>query len=531
MFSANRLKTHQYQQVFDTLLSLSKDGFIVVDREGLITDVSDIYARFLGLHPEDMIGRLITDVIPTSEMLNVMKQNRTDIDSVQAMNMLTITPESKKRIILVSRAPVQDEHGKIIGAVSHVKFHKQIREDIAKLDEMYEQLNSYKDEVYQAALERLALFEKRTAAPMRTDRQYLLLQYYQEEAHRQAMEQNATIIGKSEAFQQVKERAVRVAKTSFNVLITGDTGTGKEVIADLIHSSSERAHQPFIKINCAAIPNELLESELFGYVGGAFTGARKEGKKGKFEIADLGSIFLDEIADMPLNMQAKLLRVLQEGEIEPIGATHHVKVDVRVISATRRNIVEMVKNGDFREDLFYRLNVVMIHMPKLSDRREDILLFVEYILAQINKKYQTHVSISEEALSALQSYLWPGNIRELNNVIKGAYSMENHNQISIYNLPQHISSLIKSDKSNESLKEMMDEYEKEIITKVLLRNKFNFTSAAEQLGIHRSNLYKKAEKYKINENSSAIDELSAHNKPSSKSVPLKKVVIKREKAR
>jgi len=255
------------------------------------------------------------------------------------------------------------------------------------------------------------------------------------------------IIYKSKKMDEVLKMAIQVAKSDATVLIRGESGVGKELVAEIIHSSSQRKDKPFIKINCAAIPENLLESELFGYKKGAFTGAIID-KKGKFEEAEGGTIFLDEIGDMPLSLQAKLLRVLQSKEIEPIGGKPK-KVDVRIIAATNKNLEEMVKKGSFREDLFYRLNVVPIVIPPLRERKEDIKPLVEYFLEKFNKKYGKNISISKGAMRMLEIYHWPGNVRELENLIERLVLTSSDLVITPDDIPDHIKDYIKEEIEKE----------------------------------------------------------------------------------
>ncbi|NLB88702.1 MAG: sigma 54-interacting transcriptional regulator [Syntrophomonadaceae bacterium] len=309
------------------------------------------------------------------------------------------------------------------------------------------------------------------------------------------------VIGTSPNFLEAKTKALKAAKNSFSVLITGETGTGKEVIADLIHWVSDRADYPFIKINCAAIPPELFESELFGYEKGAFTGAVKEGKKGKFELAHKGTILLDEIGDLPLNMQTKLLRVLQDGIIEPVGAVKPIPVDVRIIAATNANLEEMIEKKLFRQDLYYRLNEIRIFLPRLSERKSDIIPIAQHVLNKLNWEFETEVSFAPEVLEYLLNYDWPGNIRELNNVVKSAYFQVDEKTIEVAHLPENI---LLAQANPISIDNTLEEYlnlcEKRFIIKTLKKNRGNRTKTAKSLGIHRSNLYKKIDKYNININ-------------------------------
>ncbi|MGG2468341.1 sigma 54-interacting transcriptional regulator [Paraclostridium bifermentans] len=312
------------------------------------------------------------------------------------------------------------------------------------------------------------------------------------------------IIGSSYAINKSKEEALMASKTNSTVLITGESGTGKELFARAIHNHSCRAGNPFIAINCAAIPDNLLESELFGYEEGAFTGAKKGGSLGKFELADKGSIFLDEIGDMSLHLQAKLLRVLQEKEVDKIGAKHNVSIDVRIIAATNKDLEHMVRKGTFREDLYYRLNVIPVVLPTLRQRKNDIHLLIEYMMKEYSNKLDKNVQdIDLQALEYLCEYSWPGNIRELQNVIEYSVNRCEGKIITLDNLPNRIKRANSNEdqiiESNENIK-TLDELEKKEIIKALEKYKDykkDKDLAAKALGISRATLYRKIERYKI----------------------------------
>lgn len=300
------------------------------------------------------------------------------------------------------------------------------------------------------------------------------------------------IIGISDKMIEVKERAKKAAIGASTVLILGESGTGKEVFARAIHSYSKRSEKPFIAINCAAIPESLLESELFGYEEGAFTGAKKGGKIGKFELANGGTIFLDEIGDMPLHLQTKLLRVIQERTIERVGSSRSINIDVRIIAATHKDLNQMVKNGEFRIDLFYRLNVIPLSIPPLRERKEDIEILIRYILDKFNYKIGKNINdISGGVLNVLKSYSWPGNVRELENVLEYAVNMESSETIEMDSLPIRL-------KEDNSLGNVFNlkEVEKTVIEKVLEKYK-NRDQAAKILGIGRATLFRKIKEYKI----------------------------------
>jgi transcriptional regulator with PAS, ATPase and Fis domain len=297
---------------------------------------------------------------------------------------------------------------------------------------------------------------------------------------------------------KLKDVTKKVANTTSTVLILGESGTGKELFAHAIHNNSSRKNSSFIKVNCGAIPYELLESELFGYEEGSFTGAKKGGKIGKFKAADGGTIFLDEIAELPMNMQAKLLRVLQDREIEKIGSTKSEKVDVRVIAATNKNLEEMVDRGAFRLDLYYRLNVVSIRIPSLRERKEDIPILSKHLVDKISKEQNVNVeSVSSKAMEFLINYKWPGNVRELENILERAVNfLDGESKIMTNHLPPKVTGM-SGVESVRSLKETMDQIEKEVLTNSLILAKGNKSEAAEALGISRTSLYEKLNKHNI----------------------------------
>ncbi len=318
------------------------------------------------------------------------------------------------------------------------------------------------------------------------------------------------IIGKSPQMQRVFNLIKQVANTNSNVIIYGKSGTGKELVAKAIHYNSPRKDKPFIAVNCSAIPESLLESELFGHEKGAFTGAVSS-RKGLFEEANGGTIFLDEIGDMSLAMQAKLLRVLEEKEIRAVGSDKPKKVDVRVIAATHKDLEKAVKEGTFREDLFYRLNVIPIYLPELRERVEDIPLLVEYFLKKYNEEAKKNVRISKEALACMMKYSWPGNVRELENLIERLVVLSTGDEIRVEDLPEHIR-VCKAETIVEELtlgdKITLEELEKRYILKVLRETGWHKSNAAKILGIDRRTLYRKIEEYKLEEPENAIDDES-----------------------
>ena len=323
------------------------------------------------------------------------------------------------------------------------------------------------------------------------------------------------IIGKNKKMQEIFELIKMVADSNSSILILGASGTGKELVAKALHFNSDRRHEPFISINCAAIPENLFESELFGYKKGAFTGAGTD-KKGKLLLADGGTLFLDEIGEMPMYLQAKILRAIQEREIEPVGSELKIKINIRIVSATNKNPKELIINEKLREDLYYRLNVVEINIPSLKERKDDIPLLVQHFIEKFSKLNNRKIDrISPEALRILQSYHWPGNVRELENIIERAILLSRGNTIEVLNLPSFIieagefqteelyigkwvENLIYNEKDNgNAYNSFMKIIEKELIIKSLLFNNRNKVKTSEFLGINRNTLRAKMKQYDI----------------------------------
>jgi DNA-binding NtrC family response regulator len=300
------------------------------------------------------------------------------------------------------------------------------------------------------------------------------------------------IVGISEKMQKIYNLIETVAKTSATVLIYGETGTGKELVAQAIHNISDRKNKPFVKISCAGIPETLLETELFGYEKGAFTDAVSR-KIGKFEIANKGTIFLDDIDDMPIPMQVKLLRVLQERKFERVGGLETIEVDVRFIAASKTPLFQLVRENKFREDLYYRLNIITINLPPLRERKEDIPVLVDYFLQRYNKKYKKNVKISEKTLFSLSQYDWPGNVRELENFIERLVVLSEREVVELEN----IEIINKDSFSIKPLNELLKETEREWILKVLKETGWKKGEAARILGISRKTLWEKIKEYKI----------------------------------
>ena len=449
-----------YKNIVSQILKMTSDGFIITDTEGNVREINKQYADFFGKSRSEIIGKSILNIIPNSKMIDIVKHKFSEEDAVHKY----IDGEAKGNSVIVSRSYVEDEDGNVVAGVAQVKFKVQTLAVAKKLMNEYEEL-----------------------------------EYYREEFQNQNRVDN--IIGSDTKFREIVKECLKVAKTDIPVLLTGETGTGKEVMAKALHTNSLRYDKPFVSINCAAIPFELLESELFGYMDGAFTGAKRGGKKGKFQLANGGTIFLDEIGDMPSSMQAKLLRVLQEKEIEPLGSEKSIPLDVRVVAATRQDLEAKMKDGSFREDLYYRLSVFNIHIPPLRERGGDSLELAEFFLDELNHKYKTYKTFSKAVKAYFLKYQWPGNVRKVNNVVQSAYAISTENIIDINDIParmlQQEKPAINLDKNKKSLGQMVDDYEKEVILELLKKHKGNCLEAAKEAGIHKSNFYRKLQKYGI----------------------------------
>lgn len=435
------------------------DGIHVTDGTGTILFINEAYTRTTGIRPEELVGRKVCDVekegkLYKGSVTDTVLAKRTRINSVA-----TIFPLNKE--VLVTGTPVFAEDGSIKMVVTNTR-------DFPELKRLEQQLLTLTEE-RQKADEELAYLRQQQA-----DGKQL---YY-----------------RSQAMREVVELIHTVAPTDVTVLITGESGTGKELIANEIYQNSSRKGKPFIKVNCAAIPAELLESELFGYEEGAFTGARRSGKTGMFELANNGVLLLDEIGDMPLPLQAKLLRVLQQREIMRIGGSKTIKLDLRVIASTNLNLQEEVQAGRFREDLYYRLNVVPIELKPLRERKEDIPYLVDRFCEDFSKKYGKDTHISAAGLDLLQSYRWPGNIRELENlleriVVTNSGGILTRDVVYAALNPDGGHSHLPSSASG-TLRQQVAEFEQEIILRALEREG-SLRKAAKVLGVDHSTLVKK----------------------------------------
>jgi len=449
-----RKQLNTLKLIFDNIYN----GAVVTDPDGYVIYFNKPYGQFLGVDADAQVGKHVTDVIENSRMHIVAKTGIPEINVAQRI---------KGQDMVVQRIPIK-KNGKVIAVFGQVMFKKV--SDVGKLAKDLSMLES-KVKLYEEEL--LTLRSTRYTFD--------------------------SIVGISTAIANLKKEAVKTANTNFPILITGESGTGKEMFAQAIHNVSPRRWHPFIRINCAAIPRDLLESELFGYEKGAFTGANQQGKPGKLELANHGTVFLDEIGDMPLEMQPKLLRVLEEKEIEHIGGTTPVRSDFRLITASNQNLEEMVAEGKFRKDLFYRLNVIRLRIPPLRERREDVLPIARGIVQNMaDDSPFREIKIQHQAEEALVNYDWPGNVRELLNLLSRAMCFSEDGSIHLYDLPFFLRTRIPdSEDTDFSLGKVVGSSEKEAILKALSTTNNNKTEASALLGIHRTLLYKKMKKYQI----------------------------------
>jgi len=450
---------HRQLEMYELIFDCIYNGIMVTDAEGYVTHFNKPYGQFLDLEPAQQIGKHCTEVIENTRMHLVAQTGQAEINQSHLI---------KGQNMVVQRIPIWKDD-KVIGVFGQVMF-KDVK-DVGKLAGELSLLES-KVKLYEEELINL----------------------------RSTRYTFDSIAGKSEILTNLKREALRASANHFPVLITGESGTGKELFAQAIHHASPRRAHPFVRINCAAIPKDLLESELFGYEKGAFTGAGTAGKPGKFELAKHGTVFLDEVGDLPLEMQPKLLRVIEDKEFERVGGTRIIQSDFRVIAATNQNLEEMLAGKRFRKDLFYRLNVIPLHIPALRERKNDILPTARHLLEQIAGEANfSEIKIDRDAARVLKNYAWPGNVRELCNVLERTMPTLGGDNIYRENLPfyLHHGRQKFSEKYQSSLKDVQATTEKDAIRHALLQSGNNKAGAARMLGIHRTQLYKKMKKFNL----------------------------------
>lgn len=466
-------------KLLNRILDSSFGNVFVTDGVGNIIYANTPVAQDLGLSKEELITMNVFDLVDrqiisyTPSSIEVMKTKKRHMQSVQVPS---------GRTIVLSAEPLFDQDGKL----AYIVVFSQNETVIQRFMEVLQREN----QVFRQTLSHVL----------------------------HGTQADNALVAESPATQECLHIAERAAHLDSTIMLYGESGTGKEVFARFIHSRSQRAQKIFLPVNCAAIPRELMESEFFGYDKGAFTGSNKEGKLGLFELANGGTLFLDEIGELTLPLQSKLLRVLETGEIKRVGGTSIKKVNVRIVAATNRDLRTMTEAGEFREDLFYRLNVIPITVPPLRDRREDTAVLAEQFLAQLNKKYSAHKKFTEPALSVLQDYSWPGNVRELRNVIERAFVIVSEDLIS----QRHISDILGVGTASipdsiqmettlterfwdSSLQEATQRFQRAYLARILRACNGNVRDAAQRVGLGRSGLYKKLDRLGMMEKSHWID--------------------------
>jgi len=454
---AELTEVNRWKHTVETVLDAAYEGIVVVDERGTIVMFNRAYGEFLNVDPAAMIGRDVREAIENTRMHLVVQTGEPEIRQMQRI---------KGHDMVCDRIPIR-EGDRVVGAVGKVLFRdvSEIEEILAHSRQLKSELEHYKSEL------------KR-----RNGTRYSL----------------SSIVGGSPQLQHLKGLARQVARSNAAVLIGGESGAGKELFAHAIHNAGPRAPRPFVKVNCAALPEHLLEAELFGHADASAAGGRRGGKVGKFETAAGGTLFLDEVSDVPPSLQVKLLRAVHEREVERIGDPRPIPVDVRVIAATNRNLLRMVEERQFRADLYYRLNVIPFDVPPLRERRQDIPALAAHFLAHHCEELGCEEkSLSPEALHALAVYRWPGNVRELENALERAAALCDGHEITPAHLPLVIRSAQERREGLIPLKRLIDEVEAEHLREALSAAGGNAVRAAELLGIGKTSFYDKLAKHKI----------------------------------
>lgn len=453
--------TEQSIAAVKVLLDNRFEGLILVDSEGRVVFMNHENEKFIGLQRGEAKGRPITELIPSSRLQIVSKTGVAEVGQVQ---------EIMGKWKVATRLPLKAD-GDLIGAMGQIMFT-----DVKDLANLNRRVRVLEDQVQD--------YERKLKAVTRRN-----------------LYTFDNILGEGAVLKKALELAHTIAASDTDVVITGETGTGKELFAHAIHNASRRGSGPFVRINCASIPRELAESELFGYEPGSFSGARKEGRSGKFEQAHGGTILLDEINELPLDIQAKLLRVLQEREVERIGATAVRYVDFRLIAASNVDLKELTEQGRFRLDLFFRLNKMLLRVPPLREHPEDIPLYARHFLdSRVGFESGNPKKVAPAALNALMGYSWPGNVRELGNVIERLAWNAKGLAIELDDLPSNIltqRAAAPSDRRPMALRDAVESVEKELIRRVLELTGNNRSKACKLLDIHRTTLYEKIAKYHL----------------------------------
>lgn len=453
--------TKEWEQKLRSVIEFAYDAIILVNKKAEITMVNKGFNDLFGLDSKDVLNQSTTKLFPELEIENVIQSGITIHNTPQIIN---------GQQTLISILPIK-ENGESISAICKVTYRglTHLHKALTTVKKLEKQVSAYQHEINEIKGTKYTLFD---------------------------------IAGESDAIRKVKHEATLASKSMSTVLIIGESGTGKELFAQGIHAASGQTG-PFIQVNCAAIPPELLESEFFGYADGAFTGAKKGGMKGKFELAQNGTIFLDEIGDMSMPLQTKILRVLQEKEFQPIGSAKTIHLNTKVIAATNQNIEKLVAEGKFREDLYYRLNIMRLNIPPLRERIEDLPDIIQAIIQRLNQSGFDINGVTHVALTKLMKHTWPGNVRELQNILERAANLKTGDYIEADNIPtfnddtEHIEKKIIPQQTISTYKDKIHTNEKEIIITALKEAKGNKTKASQLLGISRPWLYAKIKKYNL----------------------------------
>jgi len=435
------------------ILDSIADGVFTVDQQGRITSFNKAAERITGFSKEEAVGQYCHEIFRSNLCFEAcaLKHTAETTETIVNLEVNILNRDNKEIPISISTAVVRDDSGNVVGAVETFRDLSLIKELHKEISKQY----SFQD-----------------------------------------------ILGRSKAMLDLFQILPDISQSNATVLLEGESGTGKELFAAAIHNLSSRKKQALIKVNCAALPETLLESELFGYKRGAFTDAKRD-KPGRFRQAHGGTIFLDEIGDMSKGTQVKLLRILEQKEYEPLGSTKTEKVDVRIIAATNRDLMEMMHRREFREDLFFRLNVIRLSIPPLRKRREDIPLLLDHFIERINLKQSKQIKkLSRSALKILLNYNFPGNVRELENIIEHAIILAKGIEIQPRNLPSYLSSKqieppVRTKISEEQDLAVLEKVERDLIASALERNGGNTAAAAKELGIHRTTLWRKMKRYHL----------------------------------
>ncbi len=460
------VSAQELEKELDAVIAFSSDEILIADREGKILRANRLFEENFGVSLDSVLGKTVDEL--EKKKIFYPSVTRLVLDKKEAQTVIQSRRDGRK--LLATGTPAFNDDGSVFRVVVNTR-------DITKLNRLKQKLEEAE----------------------------LLKNRYQQELVelRQGYLGSSDLIAESSAMVELIKMAQKIAAVDSTVLLTGESGVGKGMIARFIHSCSPRSAKPFTVVNCGAIPENLLESELFGYAGGAFTGALKEGKIGKLELANEGTLFLDEIADLPLNLQVKLLHVIQEGVISRIGSTRDIKLNLRFIAATNRDIATLVEEGKFREDLYFRLDVIPLLVPPLRERREDIRKLTAAFLEKLNRRYRRQKTFSAEALKVLEQYQWPGNVRELENLIERMIIVAEVDEISPQDLPRYLrggdnkESILQSVKGDlPPLKEALEALEKDLLSKALQRYRTTY-EIAKALQVDQSTIVRKLHKHKL----------------------------------